>query len=99
MNSAMSPYERSEAMKTYWEGLPEEEKSLQVKRLNNARTQCHRSQTMKKFIIQAKQNAAFIDEYTNIEEAKIELARFEWCDIQEGSYSPEFYEIIEVDLN
>jgi hypothetical protein len=50
---------------------------------------------MKKFIIQARETGTFIDEFDTIEEAKKELQRYEAEDKQEGSYSEDFYEIVE----
>lgn len=50
---------------------------------------------MKKFIIQDREAGNKIDEFDTLEEAQKALAEYEEQDSQDGSFSPEFYEIVE----
>ena len=47
------------------------------------------------FIIQDREAGNRIDEFATLEEAQMELARFEEIDEKEGTYTPDFYEIVE----
>jgi hypothetical protein len=53
---------------------------------------------MKKFIIRDHEAGNFIDEFNTIEEAQQELEKYENEDKQEGTFSPDFYEIVEKEL-
>jgi hypothetical protein len=50
---------------------------------------------MKKFIIRDHEAGNFIDEFNTIEEAQQELEKYENEDKQEGTFSPDFYEIVQ----
>jgi hypothetical protein len=54
---------------------------------------------MKKYILQNTETGIFIEEFITLEEAKIALKAFEVCDVTQGIYTPEFYEIVEKEIN
>jgi hypothetical protein len=54
---------------------------------------------MKIYILQNKETGTFIEEFITIEDAKINLKAFEICDVAQGIYTPEFYEIVEKEIN
>lgn len=47
------------------------------------------------FIIQDRETGTMIDSFDTIEEAENELARYEEMDKADGTYTAEFYEIVE----
>ena len=49
---------------------------------------------MKKYIIQDSETGTFIDQFDTYQEAQKELERYEKEDKQEGTYTPDFYEIV-----
>lgn len=50
----------------------------------------------KKYIIQDREAGNIIEEFSTIQEAERELAQYEEHDKAEGTYTHDFYEIIEV---
>jgi hypothetical protein len=50
---------------------------------------------MKKYIIQDSETGTFIDQFDTYQEAQKELQRYENEDKQEGTFTPDFYEIVE----
>ena len=50
---------------------------------------------MKKYIIQDSETGTFIDQFSTYQEAQKELERYENEDTQEGTFTPDFYEIVE----
>lgn len=50
---------------------------------------------MKKYIIQDSETGTFIDQFNTYQEAQQELERYENEDKQEGTFTPDFYEIVE----
>lgn len=52
---------------------------------------------MKKYIIRDREAGNVIDSFNTIEQAKAELSRYEQEDEREGTYTPDFYEIVEID--
>jgi hypothetical protein len=50
---------------------------------------------MKKYIIQDSETGTFIDQFDTYQEAREELERYENEDKQEGTFTPDFYEIVE----
>lgn len=49
---------------------------------------------MKKYIIQDSETGTFIDEFNTYQEALAELQIYENEDKQEGTFTPDFYEIV-----
>lgn len=52
---------------------------------------------MEKFIIQDREAGNKIDVFNSLAEAEAELAKYEEIDKSEGTYTPDFYEIIVTD--
>lgn len=52
---------------------------------------------MKKFKIQSKETGALMNEFNSLEQAKIELKLYELYDHKDGIYSPDSYEIVEIE--
>jgi len=52
---------------------------------------------MKKFKIQSKETGAFMNEFNSLKQAKIELKLYELYDHKDGIYSPDSYEIVEIE--
>ena len=52
---------------------------------------------MKQFKIQSKETGAFMNEFNSLEQAKIELKLYELYDYKDGIYSPDSYEIVEIE--
>ena len=50
---------------------------------------------MKKYIIQDRETGTFIDQFNTYQEALTELERYENEDKQDGTFTPDFYEIVE----
>jgi hypothetical protein len=50
---------------------------------------------MKKYIIQDHETGTFIDEFETYQEAQKELERYENEDKQDGTFTPDFYEIVQ----
>ena len=50
---------------------------------------------MKKYIIQDRETGTFIDQFDTYQEAQKELKRYENEDKQDGTFTPDFYEIVE----
>ena len=48
-----------------------------------------------KYIIQDREAGNFIDEFATLEEAKKALEAYENDDKKDGTYTPNFYEIVE----
>jgi len=60
---------------------------LNIKKLNK----------MKQFKIQSKETGALMNEFNSLEQAKIELKLYELYDHKDGIYSPDSYEIVEIE--
>ena len=52
---------------------------------------------MKQFKIQSKETGSLMNEFNSIEQAKIELKLYELYDHKDGIYSPDSYEIVEIE--
>lgn len=50
---------------------------------------------MTKYIIQDSETGTFIDQFDTYQEAQKELERYENEDKQDGTFTPDFYEIVE----
>ena len=50
---------------------------------------------MKKYIIQDSETGTFIDQFNTYQEAQKELERYENEDKKDGTFTPDFYEIVE----
>ena len=51
-----------------------------------------------KYIIQERSTGTLMSEFNSLEQAKIELKLYELYDHKDGIYSPDSYEIIEIEI-
>jgi len=51
-----------------------------------------------KYIIQERSTGTLMSDFNSFEQAKIELKLYELYDHKDGIYSPDSYEIIEIDI-
>ena len=52
-----------------------------------------------KYIIKQRSTSTIISEFNSLEQAKIELKLYELYDHKDGIYSPDSYEIIEIEID